>query len=62
MEQKKLNYIDSQEIKEFYRTLKINIWYRRRDLNSHNLTVTAPSRQRVYQFHHVGLKKKIIQG
>ena len=29
-------------------------WCRGRDLNPHRLTPTAPSRPRVYQFHHLG--------
>ena len=31
-------------------------WCRGRDLNPHRLTPTAPSRPRVYQFHHLGLR------
>ena len=31
------------------------VWCRGRDLNPHELTPTAPSRPRVYQFHHLGL-------
>ncbi len=30
-------------------------WCRRRELNPHELSLTAPSRQRVYQFHHFGV-------
>ncbi len=35
-------------------------WCRGRDLNPHRLTPTAPSRPRVYQFHHLGLRARRI--
>ena len=35
--------------------LRLAPWCRGRDLNPHELTFTAPSRLRVYQFHHLGI-------
>ena len=35
-------------------------WCRGRDLNPHRRTPTAPSRPRVYQFHHLGPPKRCL--
>jgi hypothetical protein len=34
-------------------------WCPRGDSNSHDLSATAPSRQRVYQFHHLGARSSV---
>ena len=36
-------------------TILSHLWCRGGDLNSYELTPTAPSRQRVYRFHHLGI-------
>ena len=37
-------------------------WCRGRDLNSYGIAPTAPSRQRVYLFHHLGIGRAGAQG
>ena len=51
-------YVGPDEKKPPGRSLEVRVmrWCRRRDSNSHGRLPTTPSRWRVYQFHHFGMK------